>query len=125
MAQLREIYQCEVCGNVVEVVNNSQGELVCCGKAMTKLEAKTEDTGGEKHIPVVEDMDGVIKIKVGSIEHPMAEDHYIKFIEVLTQNRVCRAELNPGQVPEAEFPVKKKDIVGVREFCTIHGLWKN
>lgn len=125
MTQLREIYQCEVCGNVVEIVNEGQPALVCCNQPMVKLEAKTEDAGGEKHVPVVEETDNGIKVKVGSVEHPMEEKHYIKCIEVLTQNKVCRAELNPGQVPEAEFPVKKEDIVEVKEFCTIHGLWKS
>lgn len=124
MTQLREIYQCEVCGNVVEVVNEKAGELKCCEQPMSKLDAKTEDAGGEKHVPVIEETDCCIKVKVGSVEHPMADDHYIKFIEVLTEDQVLRAELKPGQKPEADFCVKKDDVVEVREFCTTHGLWK-
>ncbi|MCK5580461.1 MAG: desulfoferrodoxin [Candidatus Omnitrophica bacterium] len=125
MTQLRELYRCEVCGNVVEVVNEGQPSLVCCNQPMVKLEPKTEDAGGEKHVPVVEEADCCIKVKVGSVEHPMEEKHYIKCIEVLTQDKVMRAELSPGQKPEAEFCVKKSDVIEVREFCTIHGLWKS
>ena len=125
MTQLRELYKCEVCGNVIEVVNEGQSALVCCNQPMGKLEAKTEDTGQEKHVPVVEDSDNGIKIKVGSVAHPMEDKHYIKFIEVLTKEKVLRAELRPGQKPEAEFCAKKLDVLEVREFCNIHGLWKS
>lgn len=125
MTQLREVYRCEVCGNVVEVLHEGQPALVCCNQPMVKLEAKTEDAGLEKHVPVVEEIDGGIKVKVGSVEHPMQEDHYIKFIEVLTADKVLKVELKPGQKPEADFCVKKTDVAGVREFCTTHGLWKN
>ena len=126
MTQLRELYQCEVCGNVVEVVNENAGKLKCCEQFMKKLEAKAEDAGQEKHVPVVEESDNGIKVKVGSVEHPMEDKHYIKFIEVLTDNEVCRRELKPGETPEALFDcLKKENIVEVREFCTIHGLWKS
>lgn len=125
MTQLREIYRCEVCGNVIEIVNEGQPALVCCNQPMVKLEAKTEDTGQEKHVPVIEEGDCCIKVKVGSVEHPMEEKHYIKCIEVLTADQVLRAELKPGQKPEAEFCVKKEDVVEVREFCTVHMLWKS
>ena len=100
---------------------------------MGKLEAKTEDEGKEKHVPVVEQTDECpcgcgsencgIKVKVGGVEHPMEEKHYIKFIEVLTADKVLRAELKPGMKPEAEFCAVKDDIVDVREFCTVHMLW--
>ena len=125
MTELREIYRCEICGNVVEIVSEGQPSLVCCNQKMGKLEAKSEDAGQEKHVPVIEETDSGIKVKVGSIEHPMEEKHYIKYIEVLTQDKVMRAELNYGQKPESEFCVKKSDVVEVREFCTIHGLWKS
>ena len=138
MTILREIYRCEVCGNVIEILNEGAPTLVCCGKPMAKLEAKTEDTGAEKHVPVVEDTgkstctcdccgeeNVCIKVKVGSVEHPMEEDHYIKFIEVLTKDKVRRAELKPGQKPGAHFCcISKDDIVEIREFCTTHMLWK-
>jgi len=126
MTQLRELYRCEICGNVVEIVHEGATSLVCCGQPMGKLEAKTEDVGQEKHVPVVEVTEGKILVKVGSIEHPMEEKHYIKFIEILTGDKVFRAELKPGQKPEAEFCacVPESDIIEVREFCTVHGLWK-
>ena len=126
MSQLREIYQCSHCKLLVEVVNEADPTPFCCGEKMLKLEAKTaEMEGKEKHIPVVEEIEGGVRVKVGSVEHPMQEEHYIKCIEVLTQDKVIRAELRPGQKPEAEFRVKKSDVVDVREFCTIHGLWKS
>jgi superoxide reductase len=138
MTQLREIYRCEVCGNVVEVMNEGAPSLVCCDQPMVKLEAKTEDEGLEKHVPVIEetgkaecsceecgDQNTCIKVKVGSVEHPMEAKHYIKCIEVLTKDKVLRAELKPGDKPEAHFCcIAKDDIVEVREFCTVHMLWK-
>ena len=125
MTQLRELYRCEICGNVVEIVHEGAPALVCCGQPMIKLEAKTEDEGQEKHVPVVEESDKGSKIKVGSVEHPMEEKHYIKFIEILLKDKVIRGELKPGQAPEAECCALKQDIIEVREFCTIHGLWKD
>jgi superoxide reductase len=125
MTQLRELYRCEVCGNIVEVVNEGATALVCCGEPMIKLKAKTEDQGQEKHVPVVEETDNSIKVKVGSIEHPMEDKHYIKFIEILLKDRIIRKELKPGQAPEVKCCATKSDVIEVREFCSIHGLWKN
>lgn len=129
MTELRDVYKCGVCGHVVEIVGEGQPTLTCCDKPMDKLEAKTEDQGMEKHVPVVEDSSeckgNCVEVKVGSVEHPMQDDHYIKFIEVLTKDKVVRAELVPGQKPEAHFCVKKEDIVEVREYCTVHDLWKS
>ena len=124
--KLRDIYYCEICGNVVEILNEGQPALVCCGQKMTLLEPKTEDASTEKHVPYVEEKDGGVLVKVGKeTAHPMLEKHYIKFIEVLTADKVCRAELKPGDAPEAWFPVKKADIVMAREWCNVHGLWKS
>ena len=124
MSALREVYQCAHCGLVVEVVKGAGPKPVCCGEAMQLLGAKTEDAGQEKHVPVTEDTANGIKVKVGDVQHPMADDHYIQFIEVVTKTQVLRTELNPGEVPEAEFLVNKEDVVEVREYCTTHGLWK-
>ncbi|WP_407309126.1 desulfoferrodoxin [Desulfosporosinus sp. SB140] len=124
MTNLRELYVCSVCGNVVEVVNPGAPALVCCSKPMNKLEAGVVDASLEKHVPVYEVVDSGIKVKVGSVVHPMEEKHFIRFIEVLTKNQVLRAELSPGQAPEAFFMVNVDDVVEVREYCTIHGLWK-
>ena len=92
---------------------------------MIKLEVKTKGQGKEKHVPVIEETDSNIIVKVGSIRHPMEGKHYIKFIEVLLKGRIMRKELKPGQIPEAKFCVTKSDVIEVREFCSIHGLWKN
>jgi superoxide reductase len=122
--KLRDLYYCEICGNVTEVLHVGAEALVCCGEPMEKMEAKSEDTGLEKHVPVVEENENGITVKVGSVEHPMVEKHWIAFIEVLTEKQVLRAELNPGEAPEAHFNVKLEDVIEVREWCNLHGLWK-
>ena len=123
MTNLRELYHCTICGNVVEVVNTGAPSLVCCGQPMEKLVAGSKDASLEKHVPVVEAVGGGIKVKVGSAAHPMEEKHFIRFIEVLTKDQVLRAELAPNQAPEASFLVNADEVVEVREYCTIHGLW--
>ena len=126
MTQLREIYYCEKCGNVVEILNEGAPALVCCGVPMEKLVAKTEDASTEKHVPYMEEKDGGILVKVGQNQaHPMLENHFIKFIEVQTNSNVYRKELKPDVEPEAFFPVKKEDVVEIREWCNLHGLWKS
>ncbi|MDR3540954.1 MAG: desulfoferrodoxin [Desulfosporosinus sp.] len=124
MTNLRELYVCSICGNVVEVVNTGASALVCCNKPMDKLVAGSKDASLEKHVPILESIDGGIKVKVGSVAHPMEEKHYIRFIEVLTSSQVLRAELEPNQAPEASFLVKANEVVEVREYCTVHGLWQ-
>lgn len=124
MTKLREIYYCEICGNVVELVYPGQPALVCCKQPMNLLEGKTADMSTEKHVPVVEEKDGGVLVTVGSTIHPMTDAHHIAFIEVLTKTMVYRAELTHTQAPEAFFNVKKSDIVEVREYCNLHGLWK-
>lgn len=121
--EFRELYRCEVCGNVVEVVHPGMVMLVCCNKPMVKLQSKKEDTGVEKHLPVIEDMNGKIKVKIGSVEHPMEEKHYIVFVEVLTDKKVLRHEFKPKEKPEAIFDVNLSDVKEVREFCNVHMLW--
>jgi len=123
MTNLRELYKCSICGNVVEIVHTGATSLVCCGQPMEKMAVKTQDEGREKHLPVVEKTDGGILVKVGSVEHPMLDAHYIQFIEVLTKEKVCRAELAPGMKPEAQFPVAMEDVLQVREYCNLHGVW--
>lgn len=124
MTNLRELYVCSICGNVVEVVNTGASALVCCNKPMEKLVAGSIDASQEKHVPVIEPVSGGIKVKVGSVAHPMEEKHFIRMIEVLTKDQVLRAELQPNQAPEAIFLVNANDVVEVREYCTIHGLWQ-
>lgn len=126
MTELNQIYKCSVCGNIVEVTHASVGQLVCCNKPMELLVEKTEDQGYEKHVPVIEKIRGGVKIKIGSIPHPMEEQHYIEFIELLADNKVYKQYLKPGQAPEAEFKlnIKKSTKLTAREYCNIHGLWK-
>ena len=126
MTKLREIYYCPICGNVIEINNEGASALVCCNQKMQKLEAKTEDSSLEKHVPYVEKVDGGVLVKVGQNQaHPMNEDHLIKFIEVHTETMVLKAELKPGDAPEAFFPVKKEDVIKAREWCNLHGLWES
>ncbi len=123
MAEKLQVYKCMVCGNIVEVLHGGVGELVCCGEPMKNLTAKTADEGREKHVPVIEEVDGRIKVKVGSVPHPMEEKHYIEWIELLADGKAYRQFLNPGDAPEAEFSVEAGEVT-TREHCSIHGLWK-
>jgi len=123
MASKMEIYKCNVCGNIVEVLHGGQGELVCCEQPMEKLSAKAADEGKEKHVPVIEKTDGSIKVKIGSVPHPMEEKHHIEWIELIADGKAYREFLNPGDAPEAEFNIKA-DSMWAREHCNIHGLWK-
>jgi superoxide reductase len=124
MTELRDLYHCTVCGNVVEVVHEGAPSLVCCEKPMRKLEARTEDKGAEKHVPVAEFSGDVLRVKIGEQPHPMEEDHFIKFIEVATTDKVFRKELSAGDSPEAEFTLAENEVKEIREYCTVHSLWK-
>jgi len=120
--KLLEIYKCEVCGNIVEVVNVGGGELVCCGQPMKLMVENTVDAAKEKHVPVIEKTAKGVKVKVGSVPHPMEEKHYIQWIEVIKNGRALRAFLKPGEKPEAEFAIDPSGIFA-REYCNLHGLW--
>jgi len=123
MAEKLQIYKCAVCGNIVEVLHGGVGELVCCGKPMELLDEKTADAATEKHVPVIEKVDGGYKVMVGSVPHPMEEKHYIEWIELLADGRAYRQFLEPKMPPEAMFNVEA-DSVSAREYCNVHGLWK-
>ena len=132
MTKLNQIYKCNICGNIVEVLHTGAGELVCCGEKMLLQEENTIDDGaGEKHLPIIEELsakvcqgkDGV-KIKVGETEHPMDKDHYIEWIEIITDDgKRGKKFLQPGEKPEVEFYTRIK-IIGARAYCNIHGLWE-
>jgi len=124
MTELRQIYRCNVCGNIVEVLHAGVGTLVCCGQPMELLTEKTEDAGLEKHVPVIEKTETGYLVKVGSIPHPMEEKHYIEWIELVTDGKLCRKFLKPNEKPEALFEVKAEKV-WAREYCNIHGLWKS
>ena len=126
MTVLKQLYFCPICGNVVEVVYTGAESLVCCGEPMQLLTENSVDAAKEKHVPVIEDNGNSVKVKVGSVPHPMLEEHYIAFIEVITtDNMVLRAELKPGDEPEAVFPVALSKVSYAREYCNLHKLWKN
>ncbi len=120
-----DIYKCELCGNIVEMIHVGGGTLVCCGQDMTKLDPKTADSATEKHVPLVVKEDKGYRVTVGSTLHPMTEEHWIQWIELSVDGTIMRQKLNPGDKPEAFFCVSKagKDVFA-REYCNIHGLWK-
>ena len=123
MAERREIYKCETCGNIVEVVVGGEGELVCCGDPMKLMTENTVDAAKEKHVPVIEKVSGGVKVKVGDVPHPMEEKHYIQWIELIADGVTHRRFLNPDETPEAFFAVSATDLTA-REYCNLHGLWK-
>lgn len=123
MVEMNEVYKCEICENIVEVLQSGEGVLVCCGENMKLLEEQTEDQGYEKHVPVVEKTENGVKVKVGDVPHPMEESHFIQWIEVITSHGIYRKHLEPGQNPEAEFCISDENVVA-REYCNIHGHWK-
>jgi superoxide reductase len=122
MTELNQIYKCNVCGNMVELVHASVGTLVCCGQPMQLMKENTVDASKEKHVPVVEKTKDGFKIKIGSIPHPMEEKHYIEWIEVIDDGKVKRRYLKPGDTPEWEVCCMAKNVI-VREYCNLHGLW--
>lgn len=121
--QQRQVFKCGVCGNIVEVLHASGGELVCCGQPMTALVENTTDGAKEKHVPVVEKIPGGYKVAVGSVAHPMLDAHYIEWIELIADGVSYLAFLKPGAAPEATFLIDA-DKVTVREYCNLHGLWR-
>jgi desulfoferrodoxin len=123
MPKMLEIYKCEVCGNIVELLHEGQGELVCCGKPMKLFVENTVDAAREKHVPVIEKTSTGVKVKVGSVAHPMEEKHYIEWIEIIADGKAYRQFLKPGDTPEATFAIQADNIIA-REYCNLHGLWK-
>lgn len=123
MPERLEIYKCELCGNMVEVIEGGGADLVCCGQEMALLVENTVDAAKEKHVPVIEKIDGGFKIKVGSVPHPMEEKHYIQWIEVIADGKAYMEFLKPGGAPEAEFKIDAASVTA-REYCNLHGHWK-
>jgi superoxide reductase len=124
MTEKMQVYKCDVCGNIVEMLHAGVGELVCCGQPMKLCKANTVDAAKEKHVPVVEKVAGGFRVAVGSVAHPMEEKHYIEWIELLIGDTVQRKVLKPGDVPEATFQTKA-DKATARAYCNLHGLWKS
>ena len=121
---MRELHFCKLCGQLVEILKKGHLPLKCCGQDMIALTANSTDAANEKHVPVIVDKADFIEVTIGSVEHPMEEKHHITFIEVLTKDRVYRKELATGERPFAMFPVKRNEVLEVREFCNLHGLWR-
>lgn len=123
MTKRLQVFKCDVCGNMVEVLHEGIGELVCCNQPMTLQEENTVDAAQEKHVPVIEKTAEGVLVKVGSVEHPMQEKHFIEWIQLLADGKSYRQFLNPNEKPEAVFKVEA-DELSAREFCNLHGLWK-
>ncbi len=124
MTQKMQVYKCEICGNMVEMIHEGKGQLVCCGKPMVLMEENTVDASKEKHVPVIEKINGGYKVKVGSAAHPMEEKHHIEWIELIEGNTSQRAFLSPGQEPEASFCTEATEVTA-RAYCNLHGLWRS
>lgn len=122
--KLLDIYKCNDCGAIVEVINVGGGALSCCGKEMQLMTENTVDASKEKHVPVLEETADGYSINVGSVDHPMIPEHYIQWVELIMGAKVYREFLQPGQTPKAFFKVEKKEKPVAREYCNLHGLWK-
>ena len=123
MTKRMQVYKCEKCGNIVEVLHTGAGTLVCCNQPMTLLEENTTDAAQEKHVPVIEKVKGGYTVKVGSVPHPMEEKHFIEWVELIADDEIYRRFLKPGEAAEATFHVTA-DTVSAREYCNLHGLWR-
>ncbi len=124
MTEKMQIYKCQICGNIVEMVHSGKGELVCCGQPMELYKENSTDAAVEKHVPVIEKIGDGYKVRVGSVAHPMEEDHYIEWIELISGGLSSRKFLKAGDAPEAIFYIDSEDVT-VRAYCNIHGLWKS
>ncbi len=120
---INQIYKCGKCGNIVTLSHIGGGTLVCCGQEMNLLEEQTADYKIEKHVPIIERTEDGYKVTVGSTLHPMVDDHFIEWIEIIADNKIYRQYLKPGNEPIAVF-CKKADNIIAREYCNKHGLWK-
>jgi len=125
MTEKKQIYKCELCGNIVEVLHGAGPALACCGQDMKLMAENTTDASKEKHVPVIEKTEKGIKVKIGSVPHPMEEKHFIEWIELVADGKSFREFLKPGQAPEAVFCLcfQPKELFA-REYCNLHGLWK-
>jgi len=119
-----QVYLCQECGAIVEILVPGEASLVHCGKPMELLEEQTAPAAEEKHVPVIEKVDGGFKVTVGSSPHPMTDRHWIEWIDLIADGKTYRQFLDPGDKPEAVFCVDAKEV-SAREHCNLHGLWKD
>jgi superoxide reductase len=124
MTQINQIYRCNICGNIVEVLHSGEGDLVCCGQPMELLSAKSKDVGFEKHVPIIQKEGTEVTVTVGSVPHPMEENHYIELIEIIADGKIYRAFLKPGNKPTASFTIEANQIKA-RAYCNVHSLWQS
>jgi superoxide reductase len=126
MTEKLQIYKCEVCGNIVEMLHEGVGELVCCDEPMELYKENAVDAAVEKHVPVLEETETGTTVKVGSVAHPMEEKHHIEWVELILADgtRVNRQFLKPGEAPEAKYKATRDMITSIRAYCNLHGLWK-
>jgi len=123
MIKRLEVYKCELCGNIVEVLHAGVSPLVCCNQEMKLQDENTVDAAKEKHVPVIEIGANAITVKVGSVPHPMEEKHYIQWVELIADGKSYTQFLKPGEKPEAVFPLVAQKVTA-REYCNLHGHWK-
>lgn len=123
MTERLQMFKCDVCGHIVEVLHEGRGDLICCNEPLKLLVEGSVDAAEEKHVPVVEKIADGIRVTVGSVPHPMEEQHYIEWTEIIANGRTYRQFLKPGQAPQAHFSIDAKDVTA-REYCNLHGLWK-
>lgn len=123
MTKQKQIYKCAICGNIVEVLHPAGGTLSCCGQPMNLITENTTDAATEKHVPIIEKLSNGYKVTVGSTEHPMLDEHYMEWIELITENGTTRRYLKPGEKPIAEFKTSSENVIA-RAYCNLHGLWQ-
>ena len=125
MCDNNKFYICEHCGNLIGMIHDAGVPMMCCGQKMTKLEPGIVEASAEKHIPVVEVSNNIVTVTIGSVDHPMVEEHYIGWIAIETEQGTQRKYLKPGEKPEAVFALAEGDkLVAAYEWCNLHGLWK-
>lgn len=124
MTKIGQIWKCNICGNIIEVLHEGSDSLVCCGQPMVLMTPNTVDASLEKHVPVIEKNEEGVIVKIGSVPHPMTQEHYIEWIEISTERGESKKFLKPGEKPEAKFPVKATKVTA-RAYCNLHGLWKS
>ncbi|MDO5564366.1 MAG: desulfoferrodoxin family protein [Eubacteriales bacterium] len=119
-----EFYKCEICGNIVAKIVDGKGELVCCGKPMHLLKAGEIDAAQEKHVPKIEKKGNEVNVKVGEVDHPMTEEHYIQWVALETDKGIKINKWVPNQKPETTFPIPPNaNVIKVYAYCNLHGLW--
>ena len=124
MTKVNQVFKCQMCGNIVEILHKGAGDLVCCGQPMALMEENTVDAAQEKHVPVLEKTGDGYKVTVGAVAHPMEEKHWIEWIELIADGMTYRQNLTPGDTPETLFPVDAEDVTA-RAYCNLHGNWRN